>query len=50
MKPTMMQIDYFKTDGVLFGIRSNISDPTIRNNSYDNIISLFVGNTSKNKM
>ena len=47
MKPTMMQIDYFKTDGVLFGIRSNISDPTIRNNSYDNIISLFVGNTSK---
>ena len=31
-----------KTKGALYGIRSNISDPTIRNNSYDNIISLFV--------
>ena len=46
MKPTMIQIDYFNTDGVLYGIRSNISDPTIRNNSYDNIISLYVGNTT----
>ena len=28
----------------IFGLRSNISDPSIRNNSYDNIISLFIGN------
>ena len=46
MKPTMINIDFFKTDGVLYGIRSNISNPTIRNNSYDNIISLFVGNNT----
>ena len=46
MKPAKIQIDFFKTDGVLYGIRSNISDPTIRNNSYDNIISLFVGNNT----
>ena len=31
----------------LYAVRSNISDPTIRNNGYDNIISLFVGNTTK---
>lgn len=31
----------------LYAVRSNISDPTIRNNSYDNIVSLFVGNTTK---
>ena len=31
----------------LYGVRSNISDSTIRNNNYNNIISLFVGNTTK---
>ena len=31
----------------LYGVRSNISDSTVRNNNYDNIISLFVGNTIK---
>ena len=36
----------FKTNGALYGIRTNISDPTIRNNSYDNVISLFVGNNT----
>jgi len=28
----------------IFGLRSNISDPSIRNNSYDNNISVFIGN------
>ena len=36
----------FKTNGALYGIRSNISNPTIRSNSYDNVISLFVENNT----
>ena len=28
----------------LYGIKSNISDPIVRNGEYDDIVSLFVGN------
>ena len=45
MKSKKINLKSFKNEK-LYGIKSNISDPIVRNAGYDNIISLFVGNKS----
>ena len=45
IKPLKVQPRFLHSN--LYGVRSNISYPTVRNNNHDNIISIFVGNTIK---
>ena len=43
MKSKKLNLKMFQNEK-LYGIKTNISDPIVRNGEYDNIISLFVGN------
>ena len=43
MKPKKLNLKLFENEK-LYGIKTNISDPIVRNGEYDNIISLFTGN------
>ena len=43
MKSKKLNLKSFQNEK-LYGIKTNISDPIVRNGQYDNIISLFVGN------
>ena len=43
MKSKKLILKLFENEK-LYGIKSNISDPIVRNGEYDNIVSLFVGN------
>ena len=43
MKPKKLNLKLFENEK-LYGIKTNISDPVVRNGEYDNIISLFPGN------
>ena len=43
MKKKKLILNLFKDDR-LYGIRSNITDPSLFNSNYNNIVSLFVGN------